>query len=281
MQLLLGQPCELTSSIFAYSMLYPYTDNYLDDPSTTQATKQRFNGLLGRRLAGETVKPGNWYEKRIFELICLIEAEKGRQTKPSVYESLQAIHRAQAKSVDLTTTQSFNFDDVLKTSIEKGGASVLADAYLVADNELTPKQVKLFFGLGAFLQLVDDLQDLKDDLKSGNISIFSICAENEINLEKMTNQTIGFGTFAMTFLDSFEAPNNAALKEVMQMSVGKLIIGAVSLNQRFFRREYLRELEAHFPFRFAYLKKVRALIKRPKMSFAGALNLVASNQCYL
>src|ERR1035441_385867 len=32
MQALLGRPMELTPSILAYSLLYPYSDNYLDDP---------------------------------------------------------------------------------------------------------------------------------------------------------------------------------------------------------------------------------------------------------
>jgi hypothetical protein len=31
LQLLLGMPVRVTPAIFAYSMLYPYSDNYLDE----------------------------------------------------------------------------------------------------------------------------------------------------------------------------------------------------------------------------------------------------------
>ena len=40
LQVLLGQRLELTPAIFAYSMLYPYTDNLLDDP-------QNFSSISG------------------------------------------------------------------------------------------------------------------------------------------------------------------------------------------------------------------------------------------
>ena len=35
---LLGLPVEVTPAVFAYSMLYPYTDNYLDDPAIPRTT---------------------------------------------------------------------------------------------------------------------------------------------------------------------------------------------------------------------------------------------------
>src|SRR5438477_2021166 len=39
LQVLLGQRLELTPAIFAYSLLYPYTDNLLDDPLTSADAK--------------------------------------------------------------------------------------------------------------------------------------------------------------------------------------------------------------------------------------------------
>jgi len=35
LQLIMGIPMQVTRSIFAYSMLYPYTDNLIDDPRIT------------------------------------------------------------------------------------------------------------------------------------------------------------------------------------------------------------------------------------------------------
>ena len=52
LQTLLGSPMRLTPPIFAYSMLYPYTDNYLDDPGVAREAKLGFSGRFGERLAG-------------------------------------------------------------------------------------------------------------------------------------------------------------------------------------------------------------------------------------
>ena len=69
LQLMLGQSCEVTPAVFAYSMLYPYTDNYLDNPAIRIETKREFNSRLEYRLAGESVEPANPQEKAIFDLI--------------------------------------------------------------------------------------------------------------------------------------------------------------------------------------------------------------------
>ncbi len=53
LQILLGLPVQLTPAILAYSLLYPYSDNYLDDPEVSPETKKAFNRRFARRLAGE------------------------------------------------------------------------------------------------------------------------------------------------------------------------------------------------------------------------------------
>ena len=55
MQALLDVPVCLTPAMFAYSMLYPYTDNYLDDPAIPASGKRVFNERFGARLAGQDV----------------------------------------------------------------------------------------------------------------------------------------------------------------------------------------------------------------------------------
>ena len=46
LQTLFGHPMELTPSIFAYSMLYPYTDNYLDDPAIERGEQARLQPAI-------------------------------------------------------------------------------------------------------------------------------------------------------------------------------------------------------------------------------------------
>ena len=73
LQWLRGLPVEITPSILAYSLLYPYTDNYLDDPAIPVASKRAFNERFRRRLAGEALTTANAQERTIFDLIAMIE----------------------------------------------------------------------------------------------------------------------------------------------------------------------------------------------------------------
>ncbi len=133
MQLLLGIPVELTQAVFAYSMLYPYTDNYLDDPSISPQVKLDFNQRFSLRLAGDEVQPTNQAEEMIWQLIERVEGQFERATFPLVYELLAAIQEAQTRSLSLIKAEASPYEvDVLGISIEKGGTAVLADGYLVA-----------------------------------------------------------------------------------------------------------------------------------------------------
>ena len=100
-QMLLNLPVALTPSVFAYSMLYPYTDNYLDDPKIARDTKLSFNQRFRRRLLGEAIRPVNTHEKAICDLVAMIEGEFDRSAYPQVYESLLVIHAAQVRSLRL------------------------------------------------------------------------------------------------------------------------------------------------------------------------------------
>jgi hypothetical protein len=60
--------------------------------------------------------------------------------------------------------------DILAMSIEKGGSSVLADAYLI-NGTLTEKEATFFFGYGVLLQICDDLQDGKKDLQEQHMGL--------------------------------------------------------------------------------------------------------------
>ncbi|NLG27821.1 MAG: hypothetical protein GX557_07900 [Chloroflexi bacterium] len=173
LQLMLGLPVALTPSITAYSLLYPYTDNYLDDPAIPATTKVAFNGRLRRRLQGEALQPANAHEQAVWALVAMIEGQYPRDACPAVYASLLAIQRAQERSVALLREPVSPYEvDVLGITLEKGGASVLADGYLVAGT-LSPAQEELLFGWGAFLQLADDLQDVNSDAHDGLATVFA------------------------------------------------------------------------------------------------------------
>ena len=82
MQYLLGLPVEVTPAVLAYSLLYPYSDNYLDDPARPAAEKAAFSRAFERRLAGLPEQAANPWEQKIFDLVGMIEGQFDRQCPP-------------------------------------------------------------------------------------------------------------------------------------------------------------------------------------------------------
>src|ERR1039458_3568107 len=99
MQALLGRPMELTPSILAYSLLYPYSDNYLDDPLIPTVEKLGFNERFRQRLSGQRMAAGDPREAAVWAMVQMIEEQYPRQRCTQVYASLLAIHRAQGWSL--------------------------------------------------------------------------------------------------------------------------------------------------------------------------------------
>ena len=267
LQVLLGLPVRLTPSVFAYSLLYPYADNYLDDPSTGEGDKQAFNTRLRSRLEGREAAAANPREKTIFDLVARIEGDWDRSLFPQVFESLLAIHEAQEKSLKLLRGESAPAaQDALGIALEKGGTSVLADGCLVAGS-LTPQHVEFLFGFGAFLQLMDDLEDVQEDKRAGLWTMFSSAAGRE-PLDGVTERTLRFGRRVLDGLDTFTAPGAAPLKEVIRSSLPWGLISTAGRFRRLYRRSTIRDLERHSPFRFSIYNRERRRLERRRAALA-------------
>jgi len=97
LQLVMGIPMQLTDSIFAYSMLYPYSDNIIDDPNIPGFEKMVFSERFRDRLSGIKLEASTKTESAIFRLVELIEKQYSRVEFPEVFESLLGIHEAQTR----------------------------------------------------------------------------------------------------------------------------------------------------------------------------------------
>jgi len=255
-QSLLGLEIRLTPGIFAYSMLYPYTDNYLDDPRVPPAAKRAFNRRLRRRLSGEPVTPADPREQKVYELLAIIENDFDRDAYPQVLAGLLSIHQAQVRSLLLhKRCGSPSNGDLLRISLEKGGASVLADAYLVAP-ALGEEEAACLFGWGVLLQLGDDLQDIESDRAAGIRTIFSEQAGRE-SLDGLTNRLFEFGRILLAHMEIFASPSADAIKDLIRRSFAGLLVAAAGAAPGYFSRAYLRALEAYSPFRFSFMRRHR------------------------
>ncbi len=264
LQLMMGIPVEITPSVFAYSMIYPYSDNLLDDPNISDSEKQEFSRRFNRRLHGEDMEPKNHTESQLFRLVGMFENQFPRKKFPKVYESLYAIQQGQTHSLNLINCNGLEEAAVREICFEKGGASVLADGYLVT-GRLTPEQERALFGYGIYLQLLDDIQDVKEDSDANTKTLFS-CLDGTSDLGAFVNRTIHFGRKAMEELRCFNGTEMETMLRLMNRSIETMTIESVGLNLQSYLEEYMQKLEKHSPLRFEFIRKKRTQSKSQRFS---------------
>lgn len=274
LQVLLGLPVELTPSLFAYSMLYPVTDNYLDDPRRSQADKIGYNQRFGQWLNGETAAPQSWNEDDVLDLVRMVEKQYPREQFKQVYESLLAILYAQSKSARLPKwPEKLHIRKVAEMSFEKGGTSVLADGFLAA-GELSAEEMEIIFNYGAFAQLMDDQEDIEQDLRHRELTLFTDAARRG-KADGTMNRVFNFAHYVLRGLERFTNPEAVPLKQMSMKGIDLLLMDAVLRTEKFYSKAYLRKLEERFPFRFEYLKRVRKTIRQKGISAERLVGLMS------
>ena len=269
LQALLGLRVEFTRAVLAYSLLYPYTDNLLDDPDLDASRKVGFGERLGRRLRGIPVEPVGEREARIFELVAIIESQFPRAQFTPLFDSLLAIHDAQMKSLALLSVSAAADPRMLvRIAVEKGGTSVLADGYLVAGT-LTPAQAECIFGLGVFLQLRDDLEDIEDDAAHGVRTVFSNHTRGR--LDEPATRALAVARAVLDRLSCFDRPSSAPIRDVMAHSLRLTITDAAASFPSRFGRPFLQGLERRSPFRLTSITAARRRVSKAKGTLTALL----------
>ncbi|MBC8060898.1 MAG: hypothetical protein H7Y18_09550 [Clostridiaceae bacterium] len=271
-QLLLGGKPEMTTAVFAYSMLYPYTDNYLDNPNISKEEKILISDRFEKKLEGVHLEPNNSYEESLFKLVDMIETQYNPSEYPEIFQSLLSIHRAQIKSLLQQGRVSCPYEvDILGLSIEKGGASVLADAYLV-NGKLDSEEAKFFFGYGVLLQICDDLQDGIEDWSNKHMTIISQLA-GKWNLDTVTNGLINYDFEFLENTDCFSCDNLINIKELIRKNSLMLIFFAIAKNKKLYSHKYFKKMEGYFPYRTKYMinfyNKLRRKYLKMDESYGG------------
>ena len=258
LQLIMGIPMQVTPSIFAYSMLYPYTDNVIDDPKISGVEKLIFSERFRERLSGVKIEPATEIESAISDLVEMIENEYSRIKFPEVFDSLLAIHEAQTNSLKLIHQKNtISENDILKICLAKGGASVLADGFLVAGH-LTEAQRYFLFGYGAYLQLLDDIQDVEEDYRAGLMTVFSKSAFSQ-PLDVKLNKTYWFGEQVMKSIEFFDGQHLDLFKSLMRRSMDLFLTEAIAQNPDAYTPKYSVDFETCSSFHFSYIRKRKEL----------------------
>lgn len=255
-----GKDIKFSMASFGYSMLYPYSDNYLDDLEITIEEKQKFNERFYRRLLGDKLKPNSEHENQIFQLIERIENVYDRDKFEKVYESLLIIFEGQRKSLNQQEGVSNPYErDMLDISIEKGGASVIADGYLI-EGDLTAEEENFSFGYGFLLQLCDDLQDVKEDKENNHMTVMSQLA-GRYELDNIVTKLINLTIEVVKEADCFRCENEELVKKLIIDNCVLMIIFAAAMAKVYFSKSYIKEIEKYLPFTLGYIEKMKGRVQ--------------------
>ena len=270
-----GEKVKLSKAIFGYSMLYPYTDNYLDSVDINNIETQDINDRLKRRLKGERIKGKNSYEESVYKLVSKIEEDFEREKYSELYEALLSIHKGQIKS--LKQQEGINIpyeEDILGISIEKGGSSVLVDGFLTK-GKINKDEISFSIFYGFMLQLADDLQDVKADIDNSHTTIMSQLAPN-YNLDNIVNKLINFTVNLLEEENCFKGENIPELKELIKTNCIMLILFSVILSKEFFSSQYIKIIDEYIPFSIKYIENIKFKVRKKfkKIEFEEAVNYI-------
>lgn len=237
---------------WAYSLLYPYTDNLIDSTEIKEEKKKEFHKWLYQRLLGDKVKREEDIESRVSDLIEKIEEVYERESYKEVYQSILWIYRAQVESlkqqnIDITLTEKEVFD----ISMQKGGSSVLVDGFLI-NGKLSEREIQFYLEFGFLLQLADDLQDISEDLENCHHTLYYDWIK-EGNLDRKLNKIL---QFLNSVIKRAEIKQKEIETMILENSIALLIISALQSSD-YFSSAYLKQIEKYLPVSYTFLKKIQ------------------------
>ncbi|SHO43332.1 hypothetical protein [Anaerocolumna xylanovorans] len=240
-----------SKACYGYSMLYPFTDNYIDNTACTKEEKARYNSLIRDFLKGESVNTTSWYDEKTLYFLSAAKDDCIEGEPCPVTELLLLMLDAQVESLSQQRTDILlDYEKRLAISMYKGGMSVLIDRYFVKE-KITREDMVFYLGFGFFLQLADDLQDIKEDSMKDHQTLFTISPRCE-EAEKTVNKLLSFIT---DLCRSFPAGNKPFLEFVL-MNCYQLILMGVQKSQEYFPKDYMKSIEKYFPVSFSFLAQM-------------------------
>ncbi len=246
------------SSIFGYSMLYPYTDNFLDDPAITEAEKGHYNRFIRDKIKGRPLSPASVHEEKTALLLddiadAYISSDSERETAAAdIREGLLLMLEAQEISQKQVCPTDLTQQDILDISIYKGGLSVLIDRFFV-ELPMTDDDVLFYFGFGFLLQLCDDLQDIGQDKQSGSRTLLSCCRTPEETAE-CVNRIFSYTSALFKFCPG----KNRDFTAFLLQSCYELILSSAAGSGEWFDPSYLNKLEKYLPVSLGFLDEQKS-----------------------
>jgi len=267
--ILYNEDVRLQNAYVGYSLLYPYTDNYLDDETIPKETKLTFQELFTKRLAGKPAEARSALEQKIWDMVSLVESVYDRSKFPDAFNSMISINEAQTRSLAQHSKIALSEETLIDITMEKGGTSVIADGYLV-HGEMTEEEALFAFGFGVCLQLVDDLQDTLKDTEVNHQTLFT-----HGWTRKQSADVKAYKSFQLLYL--FIDPDNYDLDEqgrdlrrALLKMTHTIMLKAVAKYCYIFTEAFVEKMAQFAPIPIQFLQRVN--------NMARMLQMVRNNQ---
>jgi hypothetical protein len=234
-------------------MLYPFTDNYIDSTAISSQDKAEYNQMIRDKIAGKEVHPNSEHQIKTCELLQDIEDEYPREQDTAVFTLLHMMLQAQEESLRQQHRHTIlTPGERLEVSLFKGGISVLIDRYLVR-KELTKEELIFYLGMGFFLQLADDLQDIGSDSEQGYQTLLTLDLSTKKE-EEAVNKLIHF---IHNIMEAYHAENDT-FKDFVRSNCYQLIFTSLAGSKKFFSVEYAGQIEKYLPVTYDFLEEWRS-----------------------
>ncbi len=245
-------PPIVTPAIFGYSMLYPYTDNYIDDPRYTALEKNYYNNMIAEYIKGQKVETRCFHDIKTCELLeDVIQFYKGEE-QLDIRNGL--LYMLDAQKLSLTQiknelNKALTEEEIFKISSFKGGISVLIDRFYVSSH-MSKDDFIFYLCYGFFLQLADDLQDITEDYNLGRQTLFTF-EKSEERDEKILNKLL---YFLHDIMNRYTI-SNPILKNFIEKNCLYLILFSAFKSKENFSTNYLHQLEPYLPVSIMFFEK--------------------------
>lgn len=234
---------------FGYSMLYPFTDNYIDNEARTSQEKTTYNQMIRDKIQGKEVNPANLHHRKTCELLQMINDNTPEERAKEAAVLLLMMLDAQQNSLrQQSRSAPLSMEERLDISLLKGGISVLIDRFFV-NKELTQDDIRFYLGFGFFLQLADDLQDIGEDSRLGYQTLFTVDLSFEQE-ERLVNQLFHY----ISQITADYHSENEGFKQFVLTNCYMLLLISVDRSKEFFSLDYRTRLERFFPVKYNFLE---------------------------
>lgn len=266
LQAIFHKAAALTPGLYGYSMLYPYTDNLMDDDSVTMLSKHDFCHRLTETL--DSFAKNQWLnddlslnEQRIHALCQLIYEDFDRPEQERVQFGLQWIHEAQMDSLKQQQACLLPYElDILKLTFHKGGSSLIADA-LIVEPDLSQEALVFCYHLGAVLQLCDDLQDTYSDAENHHQTLFSQLKDHYV-FDNLLNHLFAFSCALKPSAEAAGIKSQELVDTVLIPNTNLLLLFSAVAHEQLFSRRWIDRHKQYLPITPNGLKRLQRRIKK-------------------